>query len=183
MDSCAKCGKSIRWFKVEWMRKDFSPEFYSKILCNSCNNELLNKIANQGNTVNYLKINALLKKCCDCGYFEETKHDIGGYDNEIYIDRSYSTFRCRKFSFNVDKNTVIADKCSSYISIYEYQQKALKGELEKENVQIILDFSSLKDVMSKGGLVMTTYKCPNCGGMVNIPEAGKVLVCQYCGSR
>lgn len=29
---------------------------------------------------------------------------------------------------------------------------------------------------------MTTYKCPNCGGMVNIPEADKVLVCQYCGT-
>jgi peptide subunit release factor 1 (eRF1) len=36
--------------------------------------------------------------------------------------------------------------------------------------------------MSKGGLVMTTYKCPNCNGMVNIPEAGKVLMCQYCGT-
>jgi DNA-directed RNA polymerase subunit RPC12/RpoP len=53
---------------------------------------------------------------------------------------------------------------------------------EKANEQIILDFSSLKDVMAKGGLVMTTYKCPNCNGMVNIPEAGKVLMCQYCGT-
>jgi signal transduction histidine kinase len=53
---------------------------------------------------------------------------------------------------------------------------------KSEHVQIILDFSSLKDVMSKGGLVMTTYKCPNCNGMVDIPEAGKILMCQYCGT-
>jgi hypothetical protein len=29
---------------------------------------------------------------------------------------------------------------------------------------------------------MTTYKCPNCNGMVDIPEAGKVLMCKYCGT-
>jgi hypothetical protein len=62
------------------------------------------------------------------------------------------------------------------------RRNQLLAEKQKEHVQIILDFSSLKDVMSKGGLVMTTYKCPNCNGMVTIPEAGKVLMCQYCGS-
>ena len=55
-------------------------------------------------------------------------------------------------------------------------------EKEKANVQIILDFSSLKDVMSKGGLVMTTCRCPNCNVMLDIPEAGKVLVCKYCNT-
>lgn len=57
-----------------------------------------------------------------------------------------------------------------------------KAQNEKANVKIILDFSSLKDAMSKGGLVMSTYKCPNCNGMVDIPEAGKVLLCKYCGT-
>jgi hypothetical protein len=56
-----------------------------------------------------------------------------------------------------------------------------KLQKERANVQVILDFSSLKDAMSKGGLVMSTYKCPNCNGMVDIPEAGKVLLCKYCG--
>jgi len=50
------------------------------------------------------------------------------------------------------------------------------------NVQINLDFLSLKEVMAQGGVVMTTYKCPNCNGMVDIPEAGKVLMCKYCGT-
>jgi DNA-directed RNA polymerase subunit RPC12/RpoP len=36
--------------------------------------------------------------------------------------------------------------------------------------------------MAQGGVVMTTYKCPNCNGMVDIPEAGKVLMCKYCGT-
>jgi len=53
---------------------------------------------------------------------------------------------------------------------------------EKASVQIILDFSSLKDVMSKGGIVMSAYNCPKCNGMVDIPENGKVLICKYCGT-
>ena len=52
----------------------------------------------------------------------------------------------------------------------------------KEKVQIILDFSALKDVMSKGGIVMTSYKCPECNAKLDIPEAGKVLICKYCGT-
>lgn len=54
-------------------------------------------------------------------------------------------------------------------------------ERAKERVQIVLDFSALKDVMSKGGMVMTTYKCPNCGGKLELPESGQVLNCKYCG--
>lgn len=53
---------------------------------------------------------------------------------------------------------------------------------QTQTIQVVLDFTSLKDVMSKGGIVMTTYKCPNCNGMVNLPEEGKVLMCQYCGT-
>jgi hypothetical protein len=54
-------------------------------------------------------------------------------------------------------------------------------ERAKERVQVVLDFSSLKDVMSKGGMVMTTYKCPNCSGKLDLPASGQVLTCRYCG--
>ena len=54
--------------------------------------------------------------------------------------------------------------------------------LNKEKIQIILDFSSLRGALSKGGIVMTTYKCPICNGSLDIPEAGKVLICKYCGT-
>jgi hypothetical protein len=62
------------------------------------------------------------------------------------------------------------------------RKNQLLAEKQKERIQIVLDFSSLKEVMSKGGLVMTTFKCPNCNGMVDLPEAGKVLMCKYCGT-
>ena len=62
------------------------------------------------------------------------------------------------------------------------RRNQIMSEKQKEQIQIVLDFSSLKEVMAKGGLVMTTYKCPNCNGMVKLPEDGKVLICEYCGS-
>ena len=54
--------------------------------------------------------------------------------------------------------------------------------MAKEKVQIIFDFSSLKGALSKGGIVMTAYKCPVCNGKLDIPETGKVLICGYCGT-
>jgi DNA-directed RNA polymerase subunit RPC12/RpoP len=29
-------------------------------------------------------------------------------------------------------------------------------------------------------MVMTSYKCPECSGKLDIPESGKVLISQYC---
>ena len=51
-----------------------------------------------------------------------------------------------------------------------------------KEVPVVLHFSSLKYVMSKGGIVMTAYKCPICNGKLDIPETGKVLICSYCGT-
>jgi hypothetical protein len=62
------------------------------------------------------------------------------------------------------------------------QMKGLGREMNKENesVPIILDFSSLRDVMTRTGITMTKIECPNCNGAVEIPEAGNIIICQYC---
>jgi hypothetical protein len=71
-------------------------------------------------------------------------------------------------------NTAISQKKNQI----RLEQERIQSQ---QRVQIVLDFSALKDVMSKGGLVMTSYKCTNCGGKLEIPEAGQVLSCKYCG--
>jgi len=127
--------------------------------------------------------------CQQCGYCKETTHGAvveyedfwGPAGAEI---RDYgSTYNCRKFDFDLDCPDFRAEKCTSFISENAYKNKCLNGEINNQNarVQVNMDFSSLKDVMVRGGLVMTTYNCPNCGGMINIPETGQVLVCKYCG--
>ncbi len=173
MGNCAKCGKKFGFmqFTRQWKTKAFHPEFYGQSLHWECLVEEWNSIP---------------KVCSNCGYYELTEtvedEDVGAYNNT----------RCRKFKIALDiageerltQLGAMATQCSSYIGKSEYRDKCLRGEInsDKTNIQIILDFSSLKDIMAKGGLIMATYKCPNCNGMVNIPEAGKVLVCQYCGT-
>jgi len=40
MTQCAKCGKKVKILYFIWKHKESSPEFYDKLLCNSCYNEL-----------------------------------------------------------------------------------------------------------------------------------------------
>ena len=171
--TCVSCKKKFGFMNLsrEWKTKAFHPEWYGQSLHYDC---LVQEWSN------------IPKLCSNCGHYELTgtveDEDIGSYSNS----------KCRKFSIALDiagderftQLVAMANKCSSYINRNEYQEKCLKGEMgkEKECIQIVLDFSSLKDEMSKGGLVMTTYKCPNCSGMIDIPEAGKVLVCKYCST-
>ncbi len=49
-------------------------------------------------------------------------------------------------------------------------------------MQLVLDFSSLKEQMAKGGLVVQTIKCPTCGASVDLPSNGNTTKCQYCQS-
>jgi hypothetical protein len=180
MANCKRCNKKISFFQVHNTRH------YG--LCRECCDTIDKAQVNSPNfeewkakNVHYLNPDAL---CNKCGYFEEIRHDRGGVDSlGTFFDESYLTFKCRKFSLNLDKdNFSNAKQCTSYISKYDYEEKCLKGEINSGNIQVVLDFSSLKDIMSKGGLIMSSYKCPNCSGMVDLPEAGKVLICKYCGS-
>jgi hypothetical protein len=55
-------------------------------------------------------------------------------------------------------------------------------EKKKERVQIVLDFTALKDYMAKGGLVLQTIKCPECGAPLKLPESGVQTKCDHCGN-
>lgn len=45
----------------------------------------------------------------------------------------------------------------------------------------LVDFSLLKSILDKGGIVATTIKCPSCGGILDVPNEGKFVKCRYCG--
>jgi DNA-directed RNA polymerase subunit RPC12/RpoP len=46
----------------------------------------------------------------------------------------------------------------------------------------IADFASLRLFLKQNGVVMSAFNCPKCGGMVDIPESGKLLICKHCGN-
>lgn len=62
------------------------------------------------------------------------------------------------------------------------RKEELQAQKKKERVHIVLDFTSLKDTMEKGGLIMSTFKCPNCRASLHLPDHGKVLICEYCNT-
>ncbi len=64
---------------------------------------------------------------------------------------------------------------------YRAERKFAILELEKkERVQILLDFSFLKDYMEKGGMMVQKITCANCGGSMHLPEKGNTVDCPYC---
>ena len=64
----------------------------------------------------------------------------------------------------------------------EARRKEIETEKRKARVHIMLDFSSLKDYMKKGGLVLQTVKCPVCSAPLKLPESGNQVTCEHCGN-
>jgi ribosomal protein S27AE len=62
------------------------------------------------------------------------------------------------------------------------RREEIEAEKKKERVQVVLDFSALKEYMEKGGLVLQKTKCPECGAPMALPTAGNQTKCEHCGS-
>ena len=58
----------------------------------------------------------------------------------------------------------------------------LESQKRQERVTIMLDFSFLKQYMEKGGLVLQTVKCSNCGATLRLPDRGSTITCSHCQS-
>jgi ribosomal protein S27E len=56
-----------------------------------------------------------------------------------------------------------------------------EAEKKREKIHVMLDFSFLKSIMEKGGLVMQVLKCPECGATVDFPKSGNETKCVHCG--
>lgn len=64
----------------------------------------------------------------------------------------------------------------------QLKRERIQKEKQREHVQIVLDFSSIRDTLAKGGVVVTTFNCPQCAGPIDLPETGKQTACKYCGA-
>ena len=45
----------------------------------------------------------------------------------------------------------------------------------------LTDFISLRNFLDEAGIVAEAFACPKCGGMLDIPTKGKLLICKHCG--
>jgi len=62
------------------------------------------------------------------------------------------------------------------------QIKERRRELEQKKTSVLTDFSFLKTYIEKGGIVLTTLKCPHCSAPIKMPKGGAETVCEHCGS-
>jgi hypothetical protein len=193
-ETCAKCGKNLSWTDrrlnqnsskwlekhPEWLEKH--PEQKNKKICYGCLTAPLREIIKKkrGYEMQNTGIRDIYEK--QFRVAQEQGRQIVVIKDAVFsadgIGKHIENYSkaSEKFGYAYKSETHFPDSVGISLSIiFEKIQ-------ETRNVQVFLDFSSLKDEMAKGGVVMTTYKCPNCNGMVDIPEAGKVLVCQYCGT-
>ncbi len=56
-----------------------------------------------------------------------------------------------------------------------------EAERKRDKIHVMLDFSFLKSIMEKGGLMMQVLKCPECGATVDFPKTGNEIKCVHCG--
>jgi hypothetical protein len=59
----------------------------------------------------------------------------------------------------------------------------LEQEKKQARVQYILDFSFLKAQMEKGGITVSTVRCPSCHASLTLPESGTSARCSHCGAN
>lgn len=83
--------------------------------------------------------------------------------------------------YGIGKNEFPAFR-NQIIDCCRKRRDELETEKKKERVQVLIDFSMLKEYMEKGGLVLQKTKCPECNAPIPIPTSGNQIVCQHCGS-
>jgi len=64
----------------------------------------------------------------------------------------------------------------------QIKRERIQKEKQREHVQVVLDFSSIRETLAKGGVVATAFKCPQCAGRLDLPETGRQTTCRYCGA-
>jgi len=76
------------------------------------------------------------------------------------------------------------NELKNLIEMLIHQRKmSLQKEEKSKKIQVVVDFSFLKSVAEKGGIVLTTVSCPSCGGQVELPKSGNLAECKYCGKQ
>ncbi len=77
----------------------------------------------------------------------------------------------------------LADVQRSIVTVRNSRLQAIEREKRQSRVQYILDFSFLKAQMEKGGITVSTIRCPSCQASLSLPESGTSARCSHCGAN
>ena len=77
----------------------------------------------------------------------------------------------------------LADVQSAIVDVRNTRLQAIEREKRQSRVQYVLDFSFLKAQMEKGGITVSTIRCPNCQASLGLPDSGTSTRCSHCGAN
>lgn len=63
------------------------------------------------------------------------------------------------------------------------QMEQRRQEIESKKIPVVIDFSFVKTFVEKGGIALTTLRCPNCNAPIKMPKGGTETVCEHCRSN
>lgn len=63
------------------------------------------------------------------------------------------------------------------------KEKEAEEIRKRTQVQVVVDFNQLVNMMGQKGLALQVIECPHCGGKVDVPKDGNVIQCKYCGKN
>jgi len=66
-------------------------------------------------------------------------------------------------------------------AVKQRRQELAKAK-RKERVHVVIDFSSLRDYATKGGLTLQSIRCPECNAPAQLPDSGNQIECKHCGN-
>ena len=120
--------------------------------------------------------------------YEIPLEDIRGISGETGDSNSWRMFK--KASIVDSKGENIFSLQYAFLEVFkpiienaiEIRRTEIAKEKKKERFHVILDFSSLKTYMEKGGLIMKVLKCPECGAKIEFPKSGTQTKCSHCGN-
>jgi tRNA(Ile2) C34 agmatinyltransferase TiaS len=67
--------------------------------------------------------------------------------------------------------------------LISYNKSVIAQKERQGKVQVVLDFTFLKSLIEKGGLILNTVSCPYCNGTVELPASGDTFNCRYCSKQ
>jgi ribosomal protein S27AE len=97
----------------------------------------------------------------------------------IYARKGFVSSFPLRLDFSVKEPLLWQDRL---VSALKLRAESLEAEKKRERIQVILDLAALKEYMVKGGLVLQTMKCPECGAPLKLPQSGSQTRCEHCGN-
>lgn len=106
----------------------------------------------------------------------------GGWATK-YISVSDENGMEYRFKFSgLDENKI--ENIKATIRKFIADKKTYLEQKERaKRIQVTVDFSFLRSIAEKGGIVLTTVACPYCGGTLELPKSGNISKCLHCGKQ